>query len=76
MKTTTRKPTEHELKMAQDLAEKLIDAMDGTPPDLRFGAVSLLVSGMFSIMTKAEYRVQAFEEFCETTRRVVRKSMT
>lgn len=76
MKTTTRKPTERELKMAQDLAAKLIDAMDDTAPDIRFGAVSLLVSGMFSIMTKSDYRIQAFDEFCEVTRRIVRESLT
>jgi len=76
VKTTTRNPTESELKMMQDLAEKLIDAMDGTPPHLRVGAVSQLVSGMFSTMIKAEYRIQAFDEFCETSRRIVRESLT
>jgi len=76
MTATSRHPTEGELNLAQDLACRLFDAMDGSPTDLRFGAVSLLVASMFSVLVKPESRLQAFDDFCEVVRNSVRGSLT
>lgn len=71
----TREPTEEEFKQARKLASALADVVLTTDMATGFGAVGMLLEGMFLNGMKPEYILPSFDDFAQHTRNSIEKEL-